>query len=48
MSRKKKRRSKYGATFDLTVKDGNTPIFKVKERLLSELDEVLEILRRKL
>lgn len=48
MTRKKKRKLKLNTTFDLTVKDGDMPILKVKARKMSELDEVLAILRKKL
>jgi len=34
--------------FDLVVKEGNTPILDVKEKKLSTLEEVLEMLNRKL
>lgn len=35
-------------TFDLTVKDGNTPLVKVKDGAFKDLNEVLEMLNKKL
>ncbi len=44
----KPRRKEGVFLFDLVVRDGNTRILEFREKRLSALDEVLEMLRRKL
>lgn len=49
MGKQNKKQEKVGRYFfDLVVKEGNTPILDVKERKLSALEEVLEMLNKKL
>jgi hypothetical protein len=35
-------------TFDLVIHDGNTPLVKIKEGSFKDLNEVLEMLNKKL
>ena len=46
--KKKPRRKDNKLTFDLVVRDGNTPIIEVREEKFSALADVLETMRRKL
>lgn len=44
----KPRKREHAMTFDLTVRDGNSPVVKLKEQKFSNLNEILEMLDKKL
>lgn len=47
-AKKQSPRRRQELTFNLTVNDGTTPIVKIKEQKFKNLNDVLEMLNRKL
>lgn len=48
MRQKKPRSHERELTFDLVVREGNTPVVKLKERPFKNLNEIIEMLNKKL
>lgn len=48
MKQKKPRKREHDRSFDLVIREGNTPIVKIKEKRFKNINEVLEELNRKL